>query len=91
LAAVISVFSFFFDNVVEPRAKTVVRQMISETYADLLSSVIEEKTFRKLDEGLYVQISQRMAGRMLKGLFVVDGAFLRIIDQFIGRVALVGD
>ncbi|QND20758.1 LPS export ABC transporter permease LptF [Rhizobium leguminosarum bv. viciae] len=72
LAAVISVFSFFVDNVVEPRAKTVVRQMIAETYADLLSSVIEEKTFRKLDEGLYVQISKRMAGRMLKGLFVAD-------------------
>ena len=72
LAILISVFSFFVDNVVEPRAKTVVRQMIAATYADLLSSVIEEKTFRKIDEGLYVQISQRLAGRMLKGLFVAD-------------------
>ncbi len=72
LALLISVFSFFVDNVVEPRAKTVVRQMIAATYADLLSSVIEEKTFRKIDEGLYVQISQRLAGRTLKGLFVAD-------------------
>ncbi|MBB3310906.1 lipopolysaccharide export system permease protein [Rhizobium sp. BK196] len=72
LAILVSVFSFFVDNVVEPRAKTVVRQMIAATYADLLSSVIEEKTFRKIDEGLYVQISQRLAGRMLKGLFVAD-------------------
>ncbi|EJJ28016.1 LptF/LptG family permease [Rhizobium sp. CF142] len=72
LAILISVFSFFVDNVVEPRAKTVVRQMIAATYADLLSSVIEEKTFRKIDEGLYVQISQRLAGRTLKGLFVAD-------------------
>ncbi|MDR6666793.1 LptF/LptG family permease [Rhizobium sp. 1399] len=72
LAVLISVFSLFVDNVVEPRAKTVVRQMIAATYADLLSSVIEEKTFRKIDEGLYVQISQRLAGRTLKGLFVAD-------------------
>lgn len=44
LAALISVFSFFVDNVVEPKAKTGVRQMVAETYADLLSTVIEEKT-----------------------------------------------
>jgi lipopolysaccharide export system permease protein len=72
LAAVVSVFSFFVDNVVEPRAKTGVRQMVAAAYADLLSSVIEEKNFRKIDDGLYVQISERLAGRVLKGLFVVD-------------------
>jgi lipopolysaccharide export system permease protein len=72
LAAVISVFSFFVDNVVEPRAKAGVRQMIAATYADLLSTVIEEKNFRKIDDGLYVQISERLAGRVLRGLFVVD-------------------
>jgi lipopolysaccharide export system permease protein len=34
--------------------------------------VIEEKNFRQIDTGLYVQISERLAGRVLKGLFVVD-------------------
>jgi lipopolysaccharide export LptBFGC system permease protein LptF len=72
LAAVISVFSFFVDNVVEPKAKTAVRQMVAAAYADLLSTVIEEKNFRRIDTGLYVQISERLAGRVLKGLFVVD-------------------
>jgi lipopolysaccharide export system permease protein len=72
LAAVISVFSFLVDNVVEPKAKTGARQMIAAAYADLLSSVIEEKNFRRIDSGLYVQISERLAGRVLKGLFVVD-------------------
>ena len=46
--------------------------MVAEAYADLLSTVIEEKNFRRIDDGLYVQISQRMSGRILKGLFVVD-------------------
>jgi lipopolysaccharide export system permease protein len=72
LAAVISVFSFLVDNVVEPKAKTGARQMIAAAYADLLSTVIEEKNFRRIDTGLYVQISERLAGRVLKGLFVVD-------------------
>ncbi|MDM9648456.1 LptF/LptG family permease [Rhizobium sp. S163] len=72
LAAVISAFSFLVDNVVEPKAKTGARQMIAAAYADLLSTVIEEKNFRQIDTGLYVQISERLAGRVLKGLFVVD-------------------
>lgn len=72
LAIAVSVFSFFVDNVVEPKARVAARQMVAEAYADLLSTVIEEKNFRRIDDGLYVQISQRMSGRILKGLFVVD-------------------
>lgn len=45
--------------------------MVAAAYADLLSSVIEEKTFRTIQDGLYVQIAQRQ-GRILKGLFVAD-------------------
>ncbi len=72
LAIAISLFSFFVDNVVEPRARVAARQMVAEAYADLLSTVIEEKNFRRIEDGLYVQISQRLSGRILKGLFVVD-------------------
>ncbi|OCJ11899.1 LPS export ABC transporter permease LptF [Rhizobium sp. AC27/96] len=72
LAIAVSAFSFFVDNVVEPKARVAARQMVAEAYADLLSTVIEEKNFRRIDDGLYVQISQRMSGRILKGLFVVD-------------------
>jgi lipopolysaccharide export system permease protein len=72
LAAAISVFSFFVDNMVEPKARVVAREMVAATYADLLSTVIEEKNFRRIEDGLYVQISQRLSGRILKGLFVAD-------------------
>lgn len=72
LAIAISAFSFFVDNVVEPKARVAARQMVAEAYADLLSTVIEEKNFRRIEDGLYVQISQRLSGRILKGLFVVD-------------------
>lgn len=72
LAIAISIFSFLVDNMVEPKARVAARQMVAEAYADLLSTVIEEKNFRRIEDGLYVQITQRMSGRILKGLFVVD-------------------
>ncbi len=72
LAAILSIFSFTVSNYVEPPARVAARTMVAEAYADLLSSVIEEKTFRSIEDGLYVQISERHSGRVLTGLFVVD-------------------
>jgi len=72
LAAILCVFSFSIDNFLEPVSRLGMRKTIAATYADLLSSVIEEKAFRKIDEGLFVQISERLQGRVMRGLFVAD-------------------
>ncbi|MDR6815078.1 lipopolysaccharide export system permease protein [Neorhizobium sp. 2083] len=72
LGIALSMFSFLVTNFVEPPSRVAARQMVAAAYADLLSSVIEEKTFRSIEPGLYVQISERHSGRVLKGLFVVD-------------------
>ncbi|MCL6706814.1 LPS export ABC transporter permease LptF [Pseudomonas sp. R2.Fl] len=72
LAVALCAFSFVMSNFVDPRLRVSAREMIAAAYADLLSSVIEEKTFRRIDEGLYVQISERLSGRVLKGLLVAD-------------------
>jgi lipopolysaccharide export system permease protein len=72
LSAILCIASFSIDNFIEPVTRLGMRKTIAATYADLLSSVIEEKAFRKLDDGLYVQISERVKGRVLKGLFVAD-------------------
>jgi lipopolysaccharide export system permease protein len=72
LAVALSLGSFMITNFVEPVSRLGARQMVAAAYADLLSSVIEEKTFRSIEDGLYVQISERHSGRILKGLFVVD-------------------
>lgn len=72
LGIALSLFSFMMVSFVEPAMRVNVRTMISSAYADLLSSVIEEKTFRKVEEGLYVQVSERQAGRGLKGLLIAD-------------------
>jgi Predicted permeases len=72
LAVVLCAFSFVMSNFVDPKLRVAAREMIAAAYADLLSSVIEEKTFRRIDDGLYVQISERLSGRVLKGLLVAD-------------------
>ncbi|WP_176083953.1 LptF/LptG family permease [Martelella sp. HB161492] len=72
LAAAMCVFSFSLINYIEPASRGEIRKVIATVYADLLSSVIEEKTFREVDDGLYVQISERLSGRVLRGLFVAD-------------------
>lgn len=72
LAAIMCVVSLSVDNILEPISRYGMRKTIAATYADLLSSVIEEKAFRKIDDGLYVQISERIQGRVLRGLFVAD-------------------
>lgn len=72
LAVLTGLFSFLVTNFVEPPARVKAREMVAEAYADLLSSVIEEKSFRSVEKGLYVQISERHSGRLLLGLFLVD-------------------
>ncbi|AYD00419.1 LptF/LptG family permease [Neorhizobium sp. NCHU2750] len=72
ISVLLGMFSFAVTNFVEPESRLGVRQLAAAAYADLLSSVIEEKTFRSIEPGLYVQISERHSGRLLKGLVVVD-------------------
>jgi lipopolysaccharide export system permease protein len=71
LAIGLGLASFAITNFVEPPARFTAKKMVAEAYADLLSSVIEEKNFRTIQDGLYVQIDERR-GRILGGLFVAD-------------------
>ncbi|KQV43389.1 MULTISPECIES: LPS export ABC transporter permease LptF [unclassified Rhizobium] len=68
----LSVLSFAVDNFVEPYSRMAVRKMIATAHADLLSSVVQENTFRKIADGLYVQVASRRSGGVLHGIFVAD-------------------
>lgn len=72
LGIALSVISFCVDNFVEPYSRMAVRQMVATAHADMLSSVIQENAFRKVTDGLYVQVSRRKGGGVLEGLFVAD-------------------
>lgn len=72
LALLASIFSFAVDNGIDPYARERGRHLVAEARADLLSLVIQEGTFRKIDDGLYVQVAERLPDGRLGGIFVAD-------------------
>lgn len=72
LAAFASVFSFAVDNFADPMARQRNRELIATSRADLLSLIIQEGTFRKVDNGLFVQVGERRPNGGLGGIFVAD-------------------
>ena len=72
IALAASVLSFAVDNGVEPYARQKNRQLIASSRADLLSLIIQEGTFRKIDDGLFLQIGERLPDNRLGGIFVAD-------------------
>jgi len=72
LALAASIFSFTVDNGVEPYARDRGRHLVAAARADLLSLVIQEGTFRKVDTGVFVQVGERLPDGKLGGIFVAD-------------------
>jgi len=72
IALAASVFSFVVDNGLDPYARQKNRQLVAASRADLVSLIIQEGTFRKIDDGLYLQIGERLPGNQLGGIFVAD-------------------
>ncbi len=72
LAILASVFSFAVDNGIDPYARERGRELVAAARADLLSLVIQEGTFRKVDDGLFVQVGERLPDGRLGGIFVAD-------------------
>lgn len=72
LAVAASILSFVIDNAVNPHARERFRTLLANARADLISSVIQEGTFRRVDEGLFIQIGERLPDGQLGGVFVAD-------------------
>ena len=72
LAAVISVVSFLVANYVDPYARMNMRAMIANASADLVNLIVQEGSFRKLADNLYIQVAERRADGSIGGLFIAD-------------------
>jgi lipopolysaccharide export system permease protein len=72
LALVAAVFSFAVDNGIDPYARQKNRALVASSRADLLSLIIQEGTFRKIEDGLFLQIGERLPDNRLGGIFVAD-------------------
>ena len=91
LAAAMSLVSFTVDNFVEPYSRMEVRRMIATAHADMLSSVVQENTFRKVTDGLYVQVAERRGGGVLHGIFVADNRDPRFEMVYYAREGAVDE
>ena len=72
LAMAASVFAFVVDSTVDPYARQRGREIVAAARADLLSLVIQEGTFRKVEDHLYLQIARRLPDGKLGGIFIAD-------------------
>lgn len=72
LAVGAAIFSFAIDNGVDPYARERGRQLIGAARADLLSLVIQEGTFRTVEDGVYIQVGERLPDGQLGQIFVAD-------------------
>ena len=91
LAVAMSFVSFAVDNFIEPYSRMEVRKMIASAHADMLSSVVQENTFRKITDGLYVQVAERRNGGVLHGLFVADNRDPRFEMVYYAREGAVDE
>ncbi|KFB10532.1 LPS export ABC transporter permease LptF [Nitratireductor basaltis] len=72
VAVVASLLAFFINNIVEPYSRQTMRQTIADSNANLITTVLQEGAFQKVGDGLFVQVSERLPGGQLGGIFVAD-------------------
>ncbi|PZN59017.1 MAG: LPS export ABC transporter permease LptF [Proteobacteria bacterium] len=72
LAVAAAIFCLVVQNFVDPYARQRNRNLIANARADFLTLLIQEGTFRKIEDGLFVQIGKRFPGNKLGEIFVAD-------------------
>ncbi|GHC68758.1 LptF/LptG family permease [Limoniibacter endophyticus] len=72
LAILASALSFVFDNAIDPLARERFRNLLADARADLISQVIQEGSFQRLDDKLFIQVGQRLPDGRLGQIFVAD-------------------
>ena len=72
LAFLCSMFAGLVGHIVSPLSLIKLKEFVTEMRADLVSVIIQEGTFNKVDNGLTFHISNREAGGVLSGILISD-------------------
>ncbi|WEX07616.1 LPS export ABC transporter permease LptF [Chelativorans sp. AA-79] len=72
IAIAASIAGFAINNTLEPYSRQSMRVILANANADLITTVLREGSFQKVDDGLFVQISERLPNGELGGIFVAD-------------------
>ena len=70
--AAVALLSFVVSNFVEPYADQKRRQLLADARSDLVSTIVQEGSFRKIDDNLFLQVAERLPNGALGGIFVSD-------------------
>ncbi|WP_193175556.1 LptF/LptG family permease [Oricola nitratireducens] len=72
VAILASLFVFVSNHFIEPRANRSLRDLLVSSRTDLLTSLIQEGVFTKIDDDLTIYVDRRLPGNALSGIMVSD-------------------
>ena len=72
LSASLSLCVLLISNFVEPWSNNKLYDVLAQAQSDLMSVAVRSGTFMKLENGLYIQINEKMSGGQMGGIFLSD-------------------
>ncbi|WP_422373365.1 LptF/LptG family permease [Hoeflea sp.] len=72
LSVMLSVLVLLISNFVEPWSNRKLYDVLAQAQSDLFSVAVRSGTFMRLEEGLYVQVNEKLPGGALSGIFLSD-------------------
>ena len=89
LALAVSLVVAIVSHVVEPYSRQAVRTMVASANADLLTLAVQEGSFKKIEDNLYIQISERLPDGRLSGIFMADSRDPKIDLVYFAKTGFV--
>lgn len=72
LSVALSIMVLLVANFVEPWSNRKLYDVLAQAQSDLFSVAVRSGTFMKLEDGLYVQVNEKLPGGALSGIFLSD-------------------
>ncbi|MCY0146409.1 LptF/LptG family permease [Hoeflea sp. G2-23] len=72
LSVAVSIMVLLVANFVEPWSNRKLYDVLAQAQSDLFSVAVRSGTFMRLEDGLYVQVNEKLPGGVLGGIFLSD-------------------
>lgn len=72
LSATVSILILLVANFVEPWSNRKLYDVLAQAQSDLFSVAVRSGSFMQLEDGLYVQVNEKLAGGQMGGIFLAD-------------------
>ena len=72
LSVTISIMVLLVSHFVEPWSNRKLYDVLAQAQSDLISVAVRSGTFMELEEGLYIQVNEKLPGGELGGIFLAD-------------------